>query len=56
MPINNEKFLNYQKSEVSKVEWKTYDDSLLCIRDYNLEKKEILKKVHTVLSENNLCI
>jgi len=56
--INNDavKSKSHQETEVSKVEWKSYEDSLLCIRDYNLEKKEILKKVHTVLSENNLCI
>lgn len=47
---------SHQESEVSKVEWKTYEDGLLSIRDYNLEKQEILKKVHNVLIKNNLCI
>ena len=30
----------YDKSEVSKLEWKTYDECLECIRSYNLEKKK----------------
>ena len=31
---------NYQISEVSKLEWKTYDECLESIRPYNLEKKK----------------
>jgi hypothetical protein len=29
----------YDKSEVSKLEWKTYNECLECIRSYNLEKR-----------------
>jgi 8-oxo-dGTP pyrophosphatase MutT (NUDIX family) len=40
---------NYQKSEVSKIEWKTVDECLSSIRPYNLEKKMIIKNVNQVL-------
>ena len=32
---------NYQKNEVSKINWKYIDDAIDSIRDYNLEKKKI---------------
>ena len=31
----------YQETEVSKLEWKTLDECLECIRPYNLEKKQL---------------
>ena len=40
---------NYQKTEVSKIEWKTVDECLSSIRPYNLEKKNIIKNVNQVL-------
>ena len=42
---------NYQKTEVSKLEWKTIDECLLSIRPYNLEKIKIIKNVHEILKE-----
>jgi 8-oxo-dGTP pyrophosphatase MutT (NUDIX family) len=39
----------FQKAEVSKMEWKTYEDALECIRFYNFEKKKILKNVNELL-------
>ena len=36
----------YQKTEVSKVEWKTFDQCLQCIRPYNLEKKKVLININ----------
>jgi ADP-ribose pyrophosphatase YjhB (NUDIX family) len=41
---------NFDKNEVSKMEWKTYEDCLTCIRPYNLEKIRILNNVHKCLS------
>ena len=32
----------FQVSEVSKMEWKTYDECIECIRPYNLEKLKLL--------------
>lgn len=40
----------YDNTEVSKVEWKTYDEVMECIRPYNLEKKDIFKKVYKCLN------
>jgi ADP-ribose pyrophosphatase YjhB (NUDIX family) len=42
---------NFQKTEVSKLEWKTIDNCLECIRQYNLEKKELIKNINKVLTE-----
>jgi 8-oxo-dGTP pyrophosphatase MutT (NUDIX family) len=45
---------NFQRSEVSKLEWKTFDKCLESIRPYNLEKKEIIKNINKVLQEYRL--
>ena len=37
---------DYQKSEVSKIEWKSYEDCIACFRPYNLEKIRILTNIH----------
>lgn len=41
----------FQKSEVSKMEWKTYDQCIKVIRPYNLEKKHVLEKIHKSLQD-----
>ena len=41
---------NYQKSEVSKIEWKTLTQCIESIRSYNLEKKNMLTNVDNMLS------
>jgi 8-oxo-dGTP pyrophosphatase MutT (NUDIX family) len=40
---------NFQKSEVSKMEWKTYDHCINAIRPYNLEKMRLLTNIHNIL-------
>jgi len=45
---------NYQKTEVSKLEWKTIDNCLESIRPYNLEKKELIQNINKVLQEYRL--
>ena len=40
----------YQKSEVSKLEWKTYDECINSIRPYNREKKLMLEKINMVIN------
>ena len=40
----------YDKSEVSKLEWKTYEEALICIRPYNLEKKKLIHDVYNCLN------
>ena len=49
-----EKTNSYQRTEVSKMEWKTYNDSLHLIRPYNLEKKNVLTRVETMLNTYKL--
>tara|TARA_E500000178_G_C17008831_1_gene749539 strand:- start:1082 stop:1870 length:789 start_codon:yes stop_codon:yes gene_type:complete len=50
MEKSDEEFLNYQKSEVSKVKWVSYNDCFNYIRDYNIEKKDTLKRVNKILT------
>jgi 8-oxo-dGTP pyrophosphatase MutT (NUDIX family) len=38
---------NYDTSEVSKVEWKTYEEAIASIRPYNLEKIRMLNHVNS---------
>ena len=41
----------YDNFEVSKIEWKNYNECVDCIRDYNLEKKRIIENIHHTLLE-----
>jgi 8-oxo-dGTP pyrophosphatase MutT (NUDIX family) len=45
---------DYQKSEVSKIEWKTLDECLESIRPYNLEKKKIINNINQIIQEYNI--
>lgn len=45
---------NYQKTEVSKMEWKTYKQCLELIRPYNLEKKKVLTNVYECLNNTTM--
>ena len=48
---------NHQDSEVSKIQWKSYNDSLTLIRNYNLEKKCILKNINEIItSSERICV
>lgn len=40
----------FERSEVSKMEWKTYDECMNCIRCYNLEKKRLITNVNNSLN------
>ena len=46
---------NYQRTEVSAVEWFTAKEALEKIRPYNLEKKEVLTRANTLLSRYRIC-
>jgi len=41
---------NFEKTEVSKMEWKTFDQCIDSIRPYNLEKKRMITNIHTTLN------
>lgn len=47
-------FPDYQKTEVSKIEWKTFDACLESIRPYSLEKKQMIHNIYKVLQEYRL--
>jgi 8-oxo-dGTP pyrophosphatase MutT (NUDIX family) len=42
---------DFEKSEVSKMAWKKYDDCLDVIRPYNLEKKRMLSTIDAALTQ-----
>jgi 8-oxo-dGTP pyrophosphatase MutT (NUDIX family) len=50
----NEDLDNFQVTEVSKIEWKTYNICLESIRPYNLEKKKLITNINKVLEEYRL--
>jgi 8-oxo-dGTP pyrophosphatase MutT (NUDIX family) len=50
----NDDDLNYQKTEVSKIEWKSFQRCLENIRPYNLEKKQLISNIHKLLNEYSL--
>ena len=54
MENTNETSKSYQPTEVSKMEWKTYDECIQIIRPYNLEKKEVLTRVEETLNNYKL--
>ena len=45
---------NYQRSEVSKMEWTDIDNCMTRIRDYNLEKKHIISNVDKCLKKHGI--
>lgn len=51
MPLSNKKnmLMNYQKSEVGAIDFKTYEEAIINIRDYDIEKKNILNNVYEIL-------
>jgi 8-oxo-dGTP pyrophosphatase MutT (NUDIX family) len=49
--VNLQKF---QKTEVSKLAWKTYNECLKAIRPYNLEKKKIITNINQLLQQYKL--
>lgn len=55
MNDNSDAPWNFQKTEVSKLEWKTLDDCVSSIRPYNLEKIRMIMNVNTILQEYQLC-
>ena len=44
----------YQKTEVSKIEWKTFDECMSSIRPYSLEKKTVIQNINSMLEEYRL--
>ncbi len=51
---NLDNLSNFQKTEVSKLEWKNLEQCLTSIRPYSLEKKRIIQNVNKILEEYRL--
>ena len=47
---------NFQRTEVSKLEWKTFVEALDIIRPYNLEKISVLSRVDELLNKFKLYV
>jgi 8-oxo-dGTP pyrophosphatase MutT (NUDIX family) len=47
---NDNTLLYFQKTEVSKIEWKSYEECINSIRPYNLEKKRLVENVFNMLN------
>lgn len=45
----------FEKTEVSKMEWKSYDECIECIRGYNIEKKRLITKIDRLLKTCVCC-
>lgn len=45
----------FESSEVSKMEWKKYDDCINAIRPYNLEKKRMITNIYNCIQKYVLC-
>ena len=45
---------NFEKEEVSKMEWKNYTNCIDCIRPYNLEKKRVITNIYNGLIKYKL--
>jgi len=45
---------NFEPTEVSKMEWKNFDDCINCIRNYNLEKKRLITNINDTIKTYRL--
>lgn len=45
---------DFQVSEVSNLQWKTYSDCIQCMRPYNVEKKIVLRNVKKCLDSHKI--
>jgi hypothetical protein len=46
--------ISFRSTEVSKVAWKTYEECMELFRFYNVEKKQMLSKIHSLLENFTL--
>lgn len=53
---NFEELINFQASEVSKIEWKTLDDCNKSIRPYNLEKINLISTIHEIINNYEIIL
>ena len=48
---DNKKLPQHQTSEVGELKWSTYEECLKRIRNYNLEKLDVLSRINTLLND-----
>ena len=53
---NNCNTIGFQTSEVSNMKWMSLDDCLSNIRSYNLEKIQMINKIHDCLLKTKICV
>jgi hypothetical protein len=46
----------FQKSEIGNMKWCTYDECVLFIRPYNIEKLYVIKCVNELIKNSNIII
>ena len=46
----------FQRTEVSKMEWKNYKECMNSIRPYNIEKKRVITNIHNCLQNYHLFV
>lgn len=46
---------NFEKAEVSKMEWKSLDQCIASIRNYNMEKKQLIERVDQTIRKYIVC-
>lgn len=51
---NSMKTTVYDNSEVSKVEWKSFDKAIECMRPYNLEKKKLITNIDMCINQYSI--
>ena len=51
---NTMKNTEYDNTEVSKVEWKTFEECIECIRPYNLEKKKLINNINSCIHKYSI--
>ena len=54
MDNNIKQYNEHQITEVSRVEWKTYNECIECIRPYNLEKLSVIKNIHNIFNNYSI--
>ena len=50
MKLEDQEGFSFDKTEVSKIEWKSYEECLSSIRGYNLEKKNVIEHIYKCLT------
>jgi 8-oxo-dGTP pyrophosphatase MutT (NUDIX family) len=45
---------NFEITEVSKMEWKNYDECISAMRPYNLEKQRLLTNINNTLTQHKM--